>query len=433
MLGYAQLLMRDPILSTQQRANISIIKRNGQHLADLIEGLLEISQIEAGRITLQRDEFNLKSILKHLVEMFQLQANKKGIKFNYIVSSNVPDYVATDKQRFRQILMNLISNAIKYTDQGSVTFEVTYRGGVAHFSIIDTGIGIAKSDQALILKPFEQIRYSHTQAAGGTGLGLPISYSLAELMGGDISLTSSIGKGSIFNFRLMLFDLYKDPKGPELNKSKVIGYIGRTLTILVIDDDYHQRSLMLDLLKPIGFDVLLANGAQEGFDQLEKSNVDLVLMDVRMSGMNGWQMVKILRAQHYVMPVLMVSANARDAEYDLHSEGYHNDYIAKPIDLEGLLGKISQLMSLQWQYQSLAPIDGDVAVTIQKPSVTKEHYQALIDLAEIGFLSGFKEKFIEIEGSYSYPKDSESKINEYIEVCDFPKIIEYLGELEHEA
>ena len=431
LLGYAQLLMRDEVLPPKQRESISIVRRNGEHLADLIESLLEVSKIEAGRVTLQRDEFNLKAILQQLVDMFQMQASKKGIKFHYIASANLPDYVATDKQRFRQILINLISNAIKYTEKGSVTFKVTYRSEVANFSIIDTGAGIAKSNQDLIFKPFEQIRNTHTQSIGGTGLGLTISRSLAELMGGEISLKSSVGQGSTFNFKLMLFKLNKDPKEPELTKSEAVGYNGVKQTVLVVDDNKNQRDLMFNLLEPIGFKVLLAEHAQQGFELLQDNDIDLVLMDVQMPDINGWQMVKNLREQHYQMPVLMVSANARDAEYNLQAEGYHNGYIAKPLNLDALLGKIAQLLNLQWQYKNTDNITSNEANKSNKPSVTSEQYQALIALAEIGYLSGFKNKFEEIQAEYHYPEDSASQILEYVEVCNFPKIIEYLNELNH--
>ena len=431
LLGYAQLLMRDEVLPSKQRESIAIVRRNGEHLADLIESLLEVSKIEAGRVTLQRDEFNLKAILQQLVDMFQMQASKKGIKFHYIASANLPDYVATDKQRFRQILINLISNAIKYTEKGSVTFKVTYRSEVANFSIIDTGAGIAKSNQDLIFKPFEQIRNTHTQSIGGTGLGLTISRSLAELMGGEISLTSIVGQGSTFNFKLMLFKLHKDPKEPELTKSEAVGYNGETQTVLVVDDNKHQRDLMLNLLDPIGFNVLLAEHAQQGFALLQKNDIDLVLMDVQMPDINGWEMVKSMREQHYQMPVLMVSANARDAEYNLQAEGYHNGYIAKPLNLDALLGKIAQLLDVQWQYKNTDNETTNDITNTNKPSVTSEQYQALIALAEIGYLSGFKNKFEEIQAEYHYPEDSASQILEYVEVCNFPKIIEYLNELNH--
>ncbi|GLS90761.1 hybrid sensor histidine kinase/response regulator [Psychromonas marina] len=432
LLGYAQLLMRDQVLPPKQRETIAIIRRNGEHLADLIESLLEVSKIEAGRMTLQRDEISLKVILQQLVEMFQMQASKKGIKFHYQASANLPDYVATDKQRFRQILINLISNAIKYTKTGSVTFKVTYRSEVANFSIIDTGVGIAKSDQEVIFKPFEQIRNAHTQSIGGTGLGLTISRSLAELMGGEINLTSKVGQGSIFNFRLMLSKLHKDPKEPELNRSEPSGYEGKIQTILVVDDNHHQRELMFNLLAPIGFDVLGAESAKQGFERLKENSVDLLLMDVQMPEMNGWQMVKRMRELHHMMPVLMVSANARDAEYNLQAEGYHNGYIAKPINLDDLLGKIAQFLNLHWQYNEVDPLPPAITAAVHKPTATREQYNELISLAEIGYLSGFKDKFSEIESTHSYPEDSASQILEYVEVCNFPKIIEYLNELSHE-
>lgn len=433
LLGYAQLLSRDQALPVKQRDIIAIVKRNGEHLADLIEGLLEISKIEAGRVNLQRDEFNLKAILQQLVDMFQMQASKKGLKFHYLASPNLPDYVATDKQRLRQILINLISNAIKYTEQGSVTFKVTYRSEVAHFSVIDTGTGIAKSNHELIFKPFEQIRTAHTQAITGTGLGLTISRSLAELMGGEISLTSSIGQGSTFNFRLMLFKLHKDPKEPEFDKLQATGYSGRKQTILVVDDEPNQRHLMSALLEPIGFELLLAESAQQGFTLLEERDIDLLLLDVHMPQMNGWEMVKRLRESHYTMPVLMVSANARDAEYNLQAEGYHNGYIAKPINLDALLGKIAQLLDLHWCYKEGEQKQLSPPEIEEKPAVPRDQYQALIALAEIGYLSGFKEKFAEIEAQYCYPAESASQIKEYVEVCNFPKIIDYLSELNHEA
>ncbi|MGB5446049.1 MAG: ATP-binding protein, partial [Psychromonas sp.] len=423
LLGYAQLLRRDQDLAIKHREIITIIKRNGEHLADLIEGLLEISKIEAGRVTLQRDEINLTVILQQLVDMFEMQASKKGIEFIYDRCKNLPDYVATDKQRFRQILINLISNAIKYTERGSVTFKVTYRNEVAHFSIVDTGVGIAQGDQALVFKPFEQIRNAHTKAIGGTGLGLTISRSLAELMGGEITLKSALGQGSTFNFRLMLSKLYHNqkPSTPEKNQ-QIVSYLGEKKCILVVDDDPKQRRLMSDLLVPLGFEVLLAENAQQGFVQLQVGSIALILLDVRMPETNGWQMVKQLREKNYLMPVLMVSANARDAEFKLQAEGYHNGYIAKPVNLDALLAKIAQLLNLQWLYKNIHERgqQGGSANNPHKKMVAKDQYQELIALAEIGYLSGFKDKFANIESAYQYPDDVAAQISAYVEVCNFP-------------
>jgi len=246
-------------------------------------------------------------------------------------------------------------------------------------------------------------------------------------------VSSTIGQGSTFNFRLMLFKLHKDPKEPEFNKFQVTGYSGRKQTILVVDDDINQRALMSALLEPIGFEVLLAENAQQGYILLEERDIDLLLLDVRMPQVNGWEMVKRLRESHYTMPVLMVSANARDAEYNLQAEGYHSGYIAKPVNLDALLGKIAQLLDLHWCYKESEQKQAPAICRKDKPAVPRDQYQALIALAEIGYLSGFKEKFAEIEAQYCYPPESASQIKEYVEVCNFPKIIDYLSELNHEA
>ena len=434
LLGYAQLLSKDEDIPFRQRETLGIVKRNGEHLADLIEGLLEISKIEAGRLTLHRDEFNLKAILQQLVEMFQMQANKKGLDFHYEFSENVPDFVAADKQRFRQILMNLISNAIKYTETGSVTFKVNYRNEVALFSIEDTGVGIAESDQETIFHPFEQVRNAHTQAIGGTGLGLTISRSLTELMGGEIQLSSVLGQGTTFNVRLMLPKLLNNQISPEHEENNVVAYLGDTKTILVVDDDVNQHRLMDDFLTPLGFNIMLAQDAAQGFHLIDSLDIDLIMLDVRMPNMNGWEMVKILRENKVSTPVLMVSANTRDTEFQLAAKGHHSGYVAKPVNLNALLFQIGLLLNIEWLYQlkkntENIPIDLNES---QKPEVSHEQYQALMALAEIGYLSGFKEKFMEISYSSHFPPNVYSQINEYIELCNFPQIIRYLKELNNE-
>ncbi|WP_416308384.1 ATP-binding protein [Neptunicella sp. SCSIO 80796] len=433
LLGYAQLLSQNDAIPSTQRETLAIIKRNGEHLADLIEGLLEISKIEAGRVTLQRDEFNLKAILQQLVDMFQIIAAQKNITFYYQPCHNLPDYVATDKQRFRQILINLISNGIKYTEQGSVTLAVTYRNQVANFSVIDTGVGISEAHQELIFKPFEQIRNAHTQAIGGTGLGLTISRSLTELMGGEITLSSTPGKGSTFNLRLMLVPLSENKNAPEYTRLQVTGYQGDKRQVLVVDDDLNQRQLIIDLLQPLGFSVLQAESANAGLTTLQDNPVDLIILDVRMPHIDGWQMVKQLRELAYTLPVLMVSANARDTDFNLAAEGFHNGYIAKPVNLDALLGKIGELLAIEWQYANKQAKPSNTASTpANRALVTGEQYLSLIALAEIGYLSGFKDKFNQIKQQYQFPAGVEAQILEYVELCHFPQIIQYLNELNDE-
>ncbi len=435
LLGYAQLMSQDVSIAEKQRESLAIIKRNGEHLADLIEGLLEISKIEAGRINVQRDEVRIKPILNQLVDMFKLQASKKGLSFKYKPCVYLPEYVATDKQRFRQILINLLSNAIKYTEKGEVSLTVTYRNEVAQFNVQDSGVGIAQADQDIIFKPFEQIRHAHTQAIGGTGLGLTISRSLAELMGGEITLNSVLGQGSTFNLKLMLPKLDKQSIEPEYEDIKITSYKGETsLRILVVDDDPNQRRLMQDLLKPLGFIVFLAKDAETGLALLQDYQVDLILLDVRMPKIDGWQMVKQLRAEHYLMPVIMVSANARDEEINAHVEGYHDDYVAKPVNFDTLLDKIGSHLKLEWQYQTLQGADEKsvLAEDSSKEHIESKHYLALVALAEIGYLSGFNDKLSEIKADYEIPAEVLSQLDVYVKSCNFPKICEYLSELSDE-
>ncbi|MEO9945932.1 ATP-binding protein [Paraglaciecola sp.] len=431
MLGYAQLLSQDKTFPDQQRETLGIVKRNGEHLADLIEGLLEISKIEAGRLTLHRDDVNLKAILQQLVDMFQMKAAQKNLIFVYLPCPNLPDYVTTDKQRFRQILINLISNAIKYTERGSVTLKISYRNQVASFSVSDTGIGISEHDRESIFKPFEQVRNAHTQAIGGSGLGLTISRSLTELMGGEIKVNSTLGQGSTFNLRLMLVPLNKNKNALENTQAQAVGYLGDRYTVLVVDDEPSQRQLMSDFLTPLGFEVMLAENAKHGFECLEQQAVALVILDVRMPSMDGWQMVKMLRDKGYKMPVLMVSANARDIESHNADKALHDGYIAKPVNLSALLGKVGELIGIQWQYEASDGPKEDTSSSIDnsKITVSNEQYKTLIALAEIGYLSGFKNKFKELSEQYQFPVEVTAQIQEYVALCNFPQIIGYLEEL----
>ncbi len=432
MLGYSQLLGKDVSLSEKQRDTMGIMRRNGEHLANLIEGLLEISKIEAGRLTLHRDEFNIRAILKQLIDMFELQASNKGLNFHTNISTKLPDVVVGDKQRLRQILINLISNAIKYTEAGHVKFDVQYRNEVAIFVVVDTGSGISEAHKETIFQPFEQIRNTHTQAIGGTGLGLTISRSLTELMGGELSFKSLLGKGSTFTLRLMLPRITQNQTTPENHSQHVCAYSGTRKTILVIDNEPHQQQLLKDVLTPLGFIVLLAENEKKAFSQLESHHIDLITLDVKLSKASGWDLLSTLRMDNWLMPVLMVSANARELEqYTAHTK-LHNGYISKPFNLDNLFNQIGQLLALNWEYspdktESITQIEKQ-----QRTPVTSDHYRELITLAEIGYLSGFNSKLTEIETHHYFSPDVESNIKQHISQCNFPEIIRYLGECIHE-
>ncbi|OQX31723.1 MAG: hypothetical protein B0D85_03495 [Candidatus Sedimenticola endophacoides] len=200
VLGYAQLLEQDQELPRKDQQAASVIRRNGEHLADVIEGLLEISKIEARRLDLHRDQVQIGALTEQLVEVFTTQARAKNLAFEYLPENGLPEYVVADEKRLRQVLMNLLSNAVKFTKQGGVTLRVSYRNEVARFIVSDTGVGIKPEDREKIFEPFERVRNAETQFICGTGLGLTISRLLCNLMGGDLTLQSECGKGSSPNY-----------------------------------------------------------------------------------------------------------------------------------------------------------------------------------------------------------------------------------------
>jgi DNA-binding response OmpR family regulator len=229
----------------------------------------------------------------------------------------------------------------------------------------------------------------------------------------------------------MLVALNNNENAPEYTQAKVIGYKEVQQTVLVVDDEIHQRQLIADLLRPLGFDVLLAEHAAKGLEFLTGHHVGLIIMDVRMPDKDGWQMIKEVRDRGYVMPVLMVSANTRDAQGHMADGCFHNGYMAKPINLTALLGKIGELMDIHWQYAKTENKHAVVAAQheIKRNPVSNDQYKILMALAEIGYLSGFKNKLKELGTQYQFPAEVTSQINEYVELCDFPRIIGYLEEL----
>ncbi|TAA43664.1 hybrid sensor histidine kinase/response regulator [Corallincola spongiicola] len=433
LLGYAQLLSKDNELSTQKREYAAILRRNGEHLSDLIEGLLEISKIEAGRLELQRDDVQITEFLNQLVDMFQLQAVNKGIQFDYQPCRYLPEFIAADKQRLRQILMNLLSNAIKFTKEGSVSFIVNYRNEVAHFHVKDSGIGIDEADRELIFRPFERVRNLSTQAISGTGLGLTISRSLAELMGGNIDFKSTLEVGSEFTLSLMLPQVAR-PNRVKLPDANVIGYQGDEKTLLVVDDESSQRQLMKDILEPLGFVLYQAANATEALALCQHCPVDLFLLDVAMPEISGWQLAIQLRKQGFTQPIMMVSANTLESEHDNLLGQYHNDYLTKPVELNTLLGKIGRLLNLNWQIQDTEKVDDEqsnTAKTLNTPDLipASKYLKELKNWAEIGYLSAFSDSLGKLEQQQIAGSDFIHRMRQESQRCDFEKIVTYLEAL----
>ncbi len=392
MLGYAQLMENDSALDQRNRHVANVIRRNGEHLSDLIEGLLEISKIEARRLDLHRNPVKLRALVEQLAEIFTVQARARGLTFRCELDRNLPDLVATDEKRLRQILTNLLSNAIKFTRQGEVVFEVSMRSEVARFVVSDTGIGIDPNDQERIFQPFERVRTRETQHISGTGLGLAISRLLCNLMGGDLSLQSIPGKGSTFTVS-MLLPAISTPREAPVEHRRILGYRGRPRTLLVVDDEPMHRSLIVDMLTPLGFSVLEAHDADTALRVSRDYPIDLYLLDVHMPETNGWELARALRQAGQEAPILMLSADAIEDHREYISSPLHAGYLVKPIRLEPLLEHIGKALRLHWQYQDASPeveaADADTA-TCSAPGA--EVLAEIAELAAIGYLKGVQEK-----------------------------------------
>ncbi len=411
MLGYAQILEKDPGLADVHAKKVKIIKRSGDHLADLIEGLLDISRIEAGRIEFRRDHVLLKSLIDELIEMFSLQAEAKGIKFEYVQKSPLPNVVVADDKHLRQILINLLSNAVKFTQQGQVRFEVRYRNQVAEFTVSDSGVGIAAADADRIFEPFERVRSAKSQQFPGTGLGLTISKLLTEIMGGDIELISQPGVGSTFKLSLMLSSV----ANPDLRFDSVkpiVSYAGERKSVVVVDDDPFHRGLIGEILTPLGFSVVEFPDAISCLRVENLADIDLFLLDISMPEMNGWTLVKTLRGRGIKAPIVMVSADAyENPDVAMLSESnirLNDGYITKPIRDTVLLEKVSKMLNIEWEYKADKPsviqsdaIELNVAETnVQSyEGVSNDDLRELVAMAELGFIDGIDKVLAQLEQS----------------------------------
>lgn len=350
ILGYAQLLGEKDNMADEHKRGLQIIHRSGEYLTDLIEGLLDISKIEAGRLDLYRNQVQLPQLIDQLSQMFSVQAKQKNLTLNCRIHNPLPDIVIADEKRLRQILINLLSNAVKYTPSGHIDFDIYYRNQVAEFSIKDTGPGIDDAHLKRIFDPFERVRNRDTANLPGTGLGLTIVKLLTEIMGGDLQVESHLGDGSSFKVSLLL-PWVENNKVNEPKLKKIIGYEGLQQTICIVDDDPVLRGLLAELLVPLGFNTVEAHDAENCLKLIEQVHPDLFLMDISMPGMSGLELVHKLRQEGSTTPVVMLSADAKEYNNQEDYQTDYDDYLVKPVSNHQLLEKVAQCLDLDWIYR----------------------------------------------------------------------------------
>jgi len=339
--GYAQLIERGE--GKDALAAARVIRRSAEHLAHLVEGLLDIAQVEGGAMTLSREAIRFPEFLDQLVAMLDLQAQAKGLALVLERPERLPEFVHADPKRLRQVLINLLANAIKFTDQGSVTLKVDYRNELAIFTVIDTGIGIAAEDTSRIFAPFERVGGAAAERPG-VGLGLAITQALVHIMGGEIRLDSTPGQGSRFTVRLMLSQPLTPPSEPAPEAGAVTGYVGRERWVLLVDDDAAHLAVVRGLLEPLGFQVSTASDAETALALAAQSQPDLVLRDVALGDDNGWEVAAQLRRRHgAALRIVMLSGEA-----PLAQGADHDSFIMKPFAFEALLDCVADQLGIEW-------------------------------------------------------------------------------------
>jgi signal transduction histidine kinase/ActR/RegA family two-component response regulator len=358
ILGYAQMLRRHDHVNERVARGIATIQESGQHLLTLINDILDLARMDAAKLELSPTVVSLTSFLEGVTDIIRVKAEEKGLQFTFEAGHALPHAVRVDQKRLRQILLNLLGNAVKFTDVGHVTLRVQALprespGARLRFEVEDTGIGIGADQQSRLFHPFEQLGES-ARREGGTGLGLAISNALVHLMGGRIQLHSEPGRGSRFWFELDV--PLAQTSIPVRSRRVPTAYDGPRKKILVVDDVAESRTMLNDALTGVGFVVFDAGNGQDAIERTQVVQPDLVLMDLLMPLMDGWEATRRIRQLpgFEQVPVIVVSASAGQEEYQQSSAAGASGFLPKPIDHNLLLQMIGEQLGLRWSYRAEA-------------------------------------------------------------------------------
>ncbi|HEY9631841.1 MAG TPA: response regulator [Coleofasciculaceae cyanobacterium] len=370
ILGFSQILAHDESLASQQRKHIGIINRSGEHLLELINDILSMSKIEAGQIALNENCFDLYGLLNSLEEMLLLKANAKGLQLKFECQRDIPQYVKTDESKLRQVLINLLGNAIKFTQQGGVTLRIRIASSqrllanginairdqqlAITFEIEDTGSGIASSELNAIFDPFMQSQTNH-RSMEGTGLGLPISRQFVHLMGGDITVKSTLGQGSIFSFDIIVSLACSTEVEIKASQLRVIGLEPNQpkYRILIVEDVEENRLLLVKLLVPLGFEIREASDGQEAVAMWQSWQPHLILMDIRMPVMDGYEATRRIKQAPggRATVVIALTASAFEEQREAILEAGCDDFVRKPFQSDVLYEKIALYLDVRYLYE----------------------------------------------------------------------------------
>ncbi|AUI67765.1 PAS domain S-box protein [Beggiatoa leptomitoformis] len=432
ILGYAQILQRDKTLSSQQLDGINIIQRSGDYLLTLINDVLDLSKIEANRVELYETDIPFGSFLEGITDLFKMRAAQKGIAFTFSTISTLPNVIHCDEKRLRQILINIIGNAIKFTEAGEVNLIVARAStGQMHFIIKDTGVGIKTEDIDKIFNPFQQVGEDKFRGEG-TGLGLAITKKLVEMMGGTLSVESEITKGSCFIIKMPLTistsaGLFIKPKDDSY---RITSFNPTPKQVLIIDDKWENCSVISNLLKPLGFETHEANNGDAGLKLALAVLPDIVLMEAVLPQQNGLDIIKQFKthpALHHI-PVIVVSASVFEQDQQHYYDAGCDGFIPKPIHATELFNLLEILLHITWCYEVENATETTQASVSQEITLpTPEQIKRLNELAMLGDVGGIQTYLTELENQPSLHAFIE-KVTGLVKEFQLDEIIEWLAE-----
>ena len=430
ILGYSQILLKSEALAHTPREAVQTIQRSGEHLLALVDGLLDLARIEAGRLRLEPIPLPLPDFLDGLVSMVRPQAAAKDVDFIYTHSGRMPAWVQADAKRLRQIIINLLSNAVHFTDSGSVTLHVDCRREVIRFDVVDTGIGIALQDQQRIFMPFERGAAGRRRGEPGTGLGLTITALLTSLMGGDLSLQSEPDKGSTFSVRLYLREI--DDPGPLADPPRQIaGFFGKRRTLLVVDDQPVQRQMLAGMLTPLGFEVHEAASGMECIDSLKDELPDAILLDISMDGMDGWETAMQIRNKGYdSVPIIVVSANVFENQAARLSAARCQAFVGKPVLESELMDALQRHLGLEWVTSGVSPIPLQADPTGEIFQLPEDARAELIRLVHLGHVHGLHRLLDRFTAEDPALAASCDRLRGFVSRCELEPLLDQLTERE---
>jgi signal transduction histidine kinase/purine-cytosine permease-like protein len=403
ILGYAQLMGEDTSIPPHRQQAVGVIRRGGEHLLSLIEGTLDIARIESGKLTLNVKPMAFADLVQEMVGMFEHQAQAKGLAFHFESEGVLPVVVRADEKRVRQILINLLGNAVKFTAKGHVGLRLRYAREMASIEIEDTGPGLSAQEIERIFEPFTRAT-TPGPAAPGAGLGLTIAKMLTDLMGGELTVASTPELGSVFRVKLFLPELRLAPGAalplPSSRAHKARhGYAGARRRVLVVDNEEADRELLVNLLQPLGFELRTAASGHDCLDLLAAGyQPEVILMDLAMPGIDGWETIRRLQALgHADIHLAIVSANAFDKGLDNDVGIRLEDFILKPVRHSELLDWLERRLALVWLDAPAPAPAAPAGSALPHVYPAAAQLDALREVVNLGYYRGIMNMLDEIE------------------------------------